>query len=139
MMCTYEELSHTADLAIRVQANTREGLYTCAALGMFDLIAGGERHRVPCQREEVRTVQSIDAESLLVDWLTELLVQHETSGEYVAHVEIVALSETALTARICWGIPDFEPIEDIKAVTYHDLRIEQKDDGTWQATVVFDV
>nr|WP_290668630.1 archease [Ardenticatena sp.] len=138
-MCTYEELSHTADLAIRVQADTREGVYACAALGMFDLIAGGERHRVPCQREEVRAVQSIDPESLLVDWLTDLLVQYEISGEYVARVEILELGEHALTARLCWGPPDFEPVEDIKAVTYHALRIEQRDDGMWVATVVFDV
>ncbi|GAP62027.1 hypothetical protein ARMA_0450 [Ardenticatena maritima] len=138
-MCTYEELSHTADLAIRVQAETREGVYECAALGMFDLIAGGERHRVPCLREERRTLSSIDPESLLVDWLTELLVQHETSGEYLARVEIESLSDTTLTARLCWGTVDFEPFEDIKAVTYHDLRIAQREDGTWEATIVFDV
>jgi len=69
---------------------------------------------VPCQREEVRMVQSLDPESLLVDWLADLLVQYETSGEYVARVEILELSDHALTARLCWGLPDFEPVEDIK-------------------------
>jgi SHS2 domain-containing protein len=29
--------------------------------------------------------------------------------------------------------------EEIKAVTYHQLKVEQQADGTWQATVIFDV
>ena len=29
--------------------------------------------------------------------------------------------------------------EEIKAVTWHSLDIHQEEDGTWQATVLFDV
>jgi SHS2 domain-containing protein len=29
--------------------------------------------------------------------------------------------------------------EEIKAITYHQLQVEQRPDGTWRATVIFDV
>ncbi len=135
----FEELSHTADVAVRVRGRSLPELFEHAALAMFQLIAGGELERVPPLHEREVGVASLDLESLLVDWLTELLVLFATTGELVCRARVTALEETRLRASVWTGPPPFEPYEDIKAVTYHDLRVEQDEEGTWWATIVFDV
>ena len=41
-------------------------------------------------------------------------------------------------ARVAGGVPDAEPVREIKGVTFHDLAAERR--GTeWWGRVVFDV
>lgn len=134
----FEELSHTADVAVRVRGRSLPELFEHAALAMFHIIAGDGLDRVPAEREHRLEVASLDLESLLVDWLTELLILFNTTGEMVVRAQILEMDETHLKARVWTGRAPFEPHEDIKAVTYHDLRIEQVN-GSWEATIVFDI
>lgn len=134
----YEELSHTADISIRVSGRTLNDVFENAAFGMFDMISGRRLARVPAEVQESLTLESFDRESLLVDWLTELLLWYEANRKMVTRTEIQAISDTELTADFWAGAAEFEPYADIKAVTYHDLAIEKVDE-TWQATIVFDV
>lgn len=134
----YEELSHTADISIRISGRTLNELFENAAFGMFDMIGGRQLARVPAEVHESLTLESFDRESLLVDWLTELLLWYEANRKMVTQTEIQAISDTKLTADFWAGTAPFEPYADIKAVTYHDLAIEKVDE-TWQATLVFDV
>lgn len=134
----YTELSHTADIAIRVSGRTLNQLFENAAYGMFDMISGRQLARVPAEVPERLTLESFDRESLLVDWLTELLLWYEANRKMVTRTEVQTISDTQLTARFWAGTAPFEPYEDIKAVTYHNLAIENVDE-TWQATIVFDV
>lgn len=134
----YEELSHTADISIRVSGRTLNELFENAAFGMFDMISGRQLARVPAEVEESLTLESFDRESLLVDWLTELLIWYEANRKMVTRTEIQTISGTELTADFWAGAAQFEPYADIKAITYHDLAIEKVDE-TWQATIVFDV
>jgi len=99
MRCDYEELEHTAEIGLRVRAATPAALFACAATGMFALIdaqPGEQRMR------HVVTIESSDAESLLVDWLSELLYWHERDGEiYYKPVEqVVEVVEDGGIARI---------------------------------------
>ncbi len=134
----FEELSHTADVAVRVRGRSLPELFENAARAMFHLIAGGELDRVPAEHERSLEVTSLDLESLLVDWLTELLVIFNTTGEMVTRAEVLEMNDTVLKARVWTGRAPFEPYEDIKAVTYHGLHVERKN-GFWEATIVFDV
>lgn len=83
------------------------------------------------------SVHGIDYESLLVNWLSELLYLQETRGETYALFHITALNSVRLDATIS-GAPAGPLNKFVKAVTYHDLRIEQTPEW-WQATVVVDV
>lgn len=135
MDCEIQELAHTADVGMFVRAATPALVFACAARGLFDCM--GVRSGAPRVRETV-TIESVDAESLLVDWLTELLYLFETTGRVYDQAEVTGWSPTRLTAVVEGGAPDQTPRRSVKAVTYHGLRfIEQPD--AWFAEIYFDI
>jgi SHS2 domain-containing protein len=79
----------------------------------------------------------MDYESLLVNWLTELLWLQESHHETYQRFNIETLSPTALRAQV-FGTPMTGVDKIIKAVTYHNLEIKQTREG-WQVVVVVDV
>lgn len=131
----YEEVEHTADAAIRAYGRDLPELFANAAYGMFDLLADVEKLRPTMERKV--SLEAPDLETLLVDWLSELLYLREAHGEVYREFEISALSPKELRAVIRGG-KRFVPRMDIKAVTYHDLKIEKREEG-YVATIVFDV
>jgi SHS2 domain-containing protein len=83
----------------------------------------------------------MDLPDLMVNWLRELLFLWNGREYLVKQAIMESISESALTARI-WYDPytpgEHEIGTDIKAVTYHGLRVEKKEAG-WEASVIFDV
>ena len=81
---------------------------------------------------------------MLVDFLSELLYRFDTRGwlTRAAQVEVRELDGGWELQGMLVGEnhdPDRHPIRVlIKAVTYHQLKIVQRDD-VWQANVVFDI
>lgn len=133
-MKRFEELEHTADWAFRAYGSDLKELFANCAHALFALEGAGENPPTVTRRV---SVQGIDYESLLVNWLSELLYLQETQHETYSRFTIEALSPTSLEARI-EGAPSGPLNKFVKAVTYHDLKIEQTPVG-WQATVVVDV
>jgi SHS2 domain-containing protein len=131
----YEQLDHTADLALRIFGRSLRQLFTNAAYAMFSQLVNLERI-VPVVQREV-TVQGIDYESLLVNWLNELLYLQDTRREAYVAFEIHKLSRRRLRATV-HGAQTDEIHTIIKAATYHDLSII-KTHGWYMSTVVFDV
>lgn len=134
-MCDYEELAHTAEVGMRVRAPTPAALFACAATGLFRLM--GTRPGISDTSRAV-VVESLDSESLLVDWLSELLYLHETTGEVYDRVEVGAWTPTRLEATVAGGRPGAPPSRAIKAITYSGLRLAATDGG-WLAEVYVDV
>ena len=131
----FEELSYTADTGLRTFGRDLRELFGNAAYGMFSLIGDLDGLFHTTQHEV--TVNSPDRESLLRDWLAELLYLHETTGEIFIEFDFKAISDTHLRADV-FGTYLAQPQLEIKAVTYHDLKIEQTTQG-FTATVVFDI
>jgi SHS2 domain-containing protein len=131
----FEELEHTADLALKVHGHSLEEVFANAAYGLFSLMADLDGLEPTISREI--SLESLDYETLLVDWLNELLYLHEVEEEIYSHFEIEALSSTALSATI-WGAKTEASKLTVKAATFHDLEISETDDG-YLVTVVFDV
>jgi len=131
----YELLEHTADLAIRVYGPGLAELFANAAYAMLQQLVDLERigHAVERHIE----VQGIDYESLLVNWLNELLYLHDTHREVYSSVQVEELSPVCLRAKVR-GERTTDARTIIKAATYHNLSIEAADNG-YEATVVFDV
>lgn len=130
----YEELDHTADWAFRAFGTDLKELFQNAAYALFAL-EGALDAQSTLTREIY--VEGIDREALLVNWLSELLFLQETKRETYQKFEITKLSDTELQATVHGA--HTQPITKfIKAVTYHDLKIEQTEKG-WEATVVVDV
>jgi len=130
----FEELEHGADSALRVCGADWKALLTNAALGMFSLIADWEDSPLSAKREI--HLRAIDSETLLVDWLNELLYLHELEGVVYTDFEILSASPKGLQA-IAKGTDHWHHRKAVKAATFNDLSIEKTAEG-YAATIVFD-
>lgn len=138
-MAAFEVIEHTADIGIRAFGVTEEEAFETSAAGMFSLITSTEDGKD--SREFLVEVEAEDRETLLVEWLNELLYIFESKGVILNRFQITELGETHLKGK-AWGEPldesKHELDNDIKAVTYHMLKVE-KSNGRWKAEVIFDV
>jgi riboflavin kinase / FMN adenylyltransferase len=131
----FEELSYTADVGIRAYGQNLKELFVNAACGLSSLMSDVDGlfdttwHSIE--------VSAPDLESLLLNWLGELLYLHDTTREILIDFEIEELSDTYLRGSV-YGTHLAQAQLEIKAVTYHDLKIERTEQG-YTATVVFDV
>lgn len=135
-MKRFEEIPHTADWSYRAFGHDRRELFENAAHALFELEGAAPMAGAVETRRNV-SVDGIDYESLLVNWLNELLFLQEQRREVYERLEISRLSPTELAAQV-FGKPRGSMDKIIKAATFHNLKIEQTKDG-WQATVVVDV
>ncbi len=134
-MKRFEEIPHTADWSFRAFGKDRRELFENAAFAIFSLEGADRRAKTEISR--TIDVIGIDYESLLVNWLTELLWLQESNRETYHRFQIETITPTELRAQV-FGTAITQLNKAIKAVTYHNLKIEQTADG-WQAVVVVDV
>ena len=128
----FAEVPHTADVAIRAWGHTVDELLVAAATGLFSLASGdGE----PTPERELE-VASPDLESLLVDWLNELLYLSEVNREVYDSFSVTTEPEWHLRGS-AKGRGLGSGYTKVKAVTYHGLSIRHEGDD-YVATVVFD-
>ena len=130
----YLELEHTADWALKVWAPDLPTLLITAARGMYAL-SGIQTDPNSIQAKSIQ-LESTDAEGLLVDFLSELLFLAEL--EHVAAIEYkISLKDYSLIAEIrTRNIIKIQ--KEIKAITYHNLKIIQKKD-LFETVIIFDV
>jgi len=135
----YEEIEHTADVALRVRGRTFPDLLAAAAEGMFSLV-GAARFE-----ESETTLRSVpisggSAEERLHAWLRACLRAFNVEGFFP--VEIRIESEAAgLVGRLRGGRFDASRHEfrsEVKGVTLHGLAVRETPDG-FEAEIVFDV
>ena len=135
--CRYRvvEVEHTADRALRVWGAGLPDLFIGAARGMAGLMAD-LTDLVAVEWREIH-LEAWDRESLLVDWLNELLFLAETERLIFVEFEFRSLTDTALTAR-AGGAPARLGGSSIKAATYHNLALVHDDTG-WSTEITLDV
>lgn len=137
-MQDFELLEHPADIGFRARGDTLPGLFATCAEALLSIILDAS------QTKETNvwtlSVEGIDLESLLVNWLNEVLYFVDAKRVVFARTE-VDLSRNQLHA-ICHGEkldPERHPARVVvKAATYHQLRICEVDGG-WTAEVYVDV
>jgi SHS2 domain-containing protein len=135
----YETFDHTADVGLRVRAPTLDQLFAEAGRGFFSLIVAN--------LESVRPVQEVTLEiegnrhdDLFFDWLAELLYLFDTQHLLACQFE-VRTNQSGLKATVRGESVDLERHEldmEIKAVTYHGLKVEREGDE-WLAEVILDL
>ncbi len=131
---SWREIEHTADWALEVWGSSRAALFRNAALGMAGLLRG----RPSGARKHKRfRLEAPDAETLLVDWLTELLFWLEEGELVLEDVTIQSIKETSLIGQAT-GVKGTDLVRHIKAVTYNELAIRSTQQGL-KTTIVFDV
>ena len=135
----HETFDHTADLGLRIRAATLDELFVEAAAALFETIVEDLTTVTPAQQLDV-TLPADDAEYLLFDWLRALLyhfdAEHLLLSRFEVHVEADGLHGKA------WGEPldraRHELCHEVKAITYHELKVQQTSDG-WLAEVIVDI
>jgi len=133
----FEEIPHTADWSFRAFGRDLRELFANAAFAMFTLEGAVPPAAGAAEISRRVAVEGIDYESLLVNWLSELLYWQEQARETYHRFVIEKISPTELCAEI-FGTPRGKIEKIIKAATYHNLKIEQTAEG-WQVVVVVDV
>lgn len=133
--CGFEEIEHTADVALRVWADSFDQLLACAARGMLSL-AGVAPQSTDGGWRSI-DLHAADAETLLVAWLEEVLFALEAEHVAFSAVDVQIVEDLHLTGRVLTA-PANRPTKPIKAITFHDLSIEQTESGM-ETTLVFDV
>jgi len=134
----FEVIEHTADVGIIAYGRSLEELFANAAAGMMHFLI--DKAMVRKAERRTMTVEADDRESLLINWLSDLLVVLNADGFIPADFNIRELTDTRLTAEIAG-----EPVDrtrhafrlDVKAATYHALEIGKN--GYWHARIIFDV
>lgn len=135
----YETFDHTADLGLRVMSSDVESLFAEAACGLFSMLVENLEEVRPSQTVEFR-VPGSELDYLLFDWLTELLYCYESLQLLLCEFE-VKRNEQGVSARARGEPVDRERhvlTHEVKAITYHQLSVEQTPDG-WQAEVIVDI
>ena len=139
-MKPYEYIEHTADMGLQVRGKNLSELLTNAAQGLFETIAVVETIDENNSVKIHLTAESV--EDLFVAWLDELIFQHETKEIFFKRAAVQQCSETEVSATVYGEPANFDKHEvytEIKSVTYHQLQVVQKPDGSWFAQVIFDL
>ena len=98
----FEEIEHTADVAIRVWGRDLAELFVNSAYGLACQLGGpSETGRAV---EHSIELTAYDAETLLVTWLGELLYLSERDDCVFAEFDVLELAPTRLRAT-AWGGP----------------------------------
>ena len=134
-MIPFEEIEHTADWAFRARGRNLAELFENAARAMvsLDKVATVEKSSLTRDVE----LEGVDRETLLVNWLNEILYLGQNHHEVYDRFRISHVSDNHLRARL-YGRPSRDRVSDIKAATFHDLGIKQTPEG-FEAVVVLDV
>lgn len=139
MESMYEFFDHTADLGLRIRAADLNTLFAEAGRALFAALVENVDTVSPLQRFDL-TLAGSDREYLLFDWLKELLYRFEVGHllfcRFEVHVTANGLQGSA------WGETydgqRHELTHEVKAITYHGLRVEETPDG-WVAEVIVDI
>lgn len=137
-MKQFDILEHTADVGIVAYGKNLKEVFKNAACGMFSLIVDPDTVEEKISYE--LKVEDEDRESLLTEWLNELIYVSEVHEVVFKRFEITHLSERSLIAKVYGEEIDLSRHQiktQIKACTYHELKIEKNE--IWSARVILDV
>jgi len=130
----YKILEHPSDVRVQASGDSKEELFLNAMKGMNEVLKSAPIKKTVNQRI---VVNSFDLNALLVDFLSEVLYLSHVNKEIYTDVKFSRFSDKELAGELFGNkVESFG--EDIKAVTYHDLKIEKKD-GLYEATILFDI
>jgi SHS2 domain-containing protein len=135
----FEILEHPSDLGIEAHGNSMQELFQNAAHGFMSVVAGTSK--IESRQNRSIELHATDRENLLVRWLTEILFLYDAEKFLTADVKFEILTDILLKANLFGEPYDASKHElklDVKAITYHQLKIEDHD-GDWIARVFVDI
>ncbi len=139
MAPTYELFDHTADIGIRAKGRDAEEMIKSAIDGLYavigEIVTEGEGE--PLTMELVGEERAV----LLRDLLSELLFVFDDEHRVMQNIKVQCFDQATL--RVAGELYKLDEDKcmferEIKAITYHELKIEEMDSGIC-ATVIVDI
>jgi len=126
----FKYLNHTADMGFVARGKTLEEAFEEAARALFSFMIDLEKVE---PKKKVRVVvEGEDPETLLFNWLNELLFQAEHNQMLFSRFKVSSISPKKLEATL-WGEklnPKRHYISnEVKACTYHLLKVKKEKEG----------
>jgi len=138
-MANYEVFEHTADIGVRIKGKDLEGLFKNSGLALFQISSRKQFTKDKTHTSIKVKLGSDNLESLFVDWLNELLSLSAARGLIFHNIKVNKLENNSIEAVVMGNaINNYKVNTEIKAATYHQLRVAQKAAG-WEAEVILDV
>ena len=138
---TYHFLDHTADVKFIAEANTLENVFIDSAKALQESICG----KITILEQETKTIelQGDNLENLLYKFLEEFLVLLDSQDFLFSKITTLTIDPQTfkLDATITGDkTGNYKFTNDVKAVTYNEMIIEQNPEKkTWKTQVVLDV
>lgn len=122
---------------MRAYGDSIEAVFEQATRGLLDItgtLATGQGDRVAVE------VHANDLGGVLVDWLEEVLYLQDAGDRVITAVKVTSATDTGAEGWVD-ADPRTRAVEGtaVKAITYHQLQVAQMNDGSWFATVYFDI
>jgi SHS2 domain-containing protein len=131
----YESLEHTADIGFRAWGSSLEELFANAALALVNIAV--DASAANAAEPYPFAAGGANLGEQLVNWLNEVLFWLDARRVVFARFEVQAPGQ-----GVGWGEPRDDvkhpPRLVVKAVTFHQLKIEQTSEG-WFAEVYLDI
>ena len=127
---SYRTLDHATDAIIEVTADNLENAFKIAGISVIETIL--DISRVSEIEKKSIQVEGKDLKYLLYNWLEEIIILTITDGFAGRTISLTISNEDGykINADIFGEIIDLKKHEfkvEIKSPTFHDMRIEQKD------------
>ena len=139
---TFEVFEHTADIGLHVTAATLEQLFAEAGRGVASLIIENPE-TIELRQTVTISLEAEHVEGLFIDWLRELIYRFETDHLLCREFSIQLNHDHRRLRAECRGEPvdwtRHQPDNELKAVTYHQLRVARTESGGWEAHVILDI
>ncbi len=131
-----------------VRATSLEGLFEAAALSMIHIMLKFDTTNHATKSP--LSAEGQDLEDLMVRWLGEVLYLFEGEKMIPVDVDVMRISSTsgshahpdinveAMVSTIPFDPQVHELLCEIKAVTYHQIEVRQKN-SHWETRVIFDL
>lgn len=132
-------ISHTADICLKIVANTLPDLFLAALRSMGSILKDDF-----CQSDNQENISRYieitapDITVLLVDFLSEVLTLSHAEGVIFCQAKIIDLDHSHIKSYVYGQKVDaFD--EDIKAVTYHEAEVQLNKKRMWQTLLILDI
>ncbi|MFH1416355.1 MAG: archease [Elusimicrobiota bacterium] len=129
-------VEHTADIGLKLWGQVPEDLFYSGLMGLRYLADRSLCNNAVLEARAIE-IDSPDMESLLVDFLNELLYMINSENWIPAEIDDICITGSRLICSIMGSRSDSGPGtgREIKAATYHNLEIRKNDDS--MSTVVY--
>ena len=135
-MQKHKYLEHTADIKFQAFGKSLEEVFANSALAMFNSMFDGKVKKT--QKFKVK-VSGSDYESLLYNFLEELIILFDEKQFFLSGIEKIEIKNGKLRAEVIGdNAENYEISIDVKAVTYNEMFVKQEK-GKWISQVVLDV